>query len=143
MPERELDVPMTNKLEAAKPVELLEKKPDEVKQPPTPAELLEEKLAALKSENDDARAERRAAELKQHLDVHQENIATSNAMYLVPEGVPFNLLSPEQAETWNKRRVNIDQANRAYHLACQRTHTEHRQEDQHIAKLLVEAASNA
>jgi hypothetical protein len=132
MPETEQN--SNERVRAAEPVR------DEVVQPASSEERLKAKLAALEAESDDDRGPRRAAELKQQTNIHLANIGVTNEMYPV-RNASFSELSADEQETWNKRRASIDQANRAYHLAVQRVIVEHRQEDQHLAKLRSEAAA--
>lgn len=119
--------------------------------PDTPAQRHEKRMEAAAKETDQQRSERRAAELKRHLDAHNENIAGIHAAYpavMFTRGMPeIESLSDkaveDQMRAWNARRHQIDMANKAYTNAVRTSYAEHKAEDVHIRGVRAAAAKNA
>jgi hypothetical protein len=114
--------------------------PPLARKPPTEDERAALQLEKLKGESDDTRSKRRAAELQALSDTHLENVKNSHKRYPTPN-VPYAQFTPAEQKRWQEKRKDLDQANRAYHLAVRRTCGQHRAEDAMLIQLRAEAAA--
>lgn len=107
----------------------------EVAKPITEADRKRLHLEMLGRESDQDRERRRANELNAPYDVHKLNVERAHEMYPARPHVAFFDLTTAEQENWNKRRHDIDMANKAYHRAVRDTVATHVAEDAHLAKL--------
>lgn len=116
--------------------------PEVVKKPPTEAERKTAHLAMVANEGEEDRVKRRASEFQALTNVHVDNVKKSHDMYPTRR-IDYLKMDQDEQRRWNDKRKNIDQANRAYHLAVRRVANDHREEDIHLAKLREAAAKSA
>lgn len=126
-----VDAPVAEKAEPAK-----------AKLPPTEKERKAAHLDMVAKEDDKARFDRRASELKTQLDIHFENINQAHEKYPYRR-IAFEDMTEAEQRNWNERRNDIDMANKAYHRAVKATCAAHSDEDIHLAKLRADAAKSA
>jgi hypothetical protein len=111
--------------------------PDDVEKssaPPTEAERKQLHFAVVEKEGDDARYKRRDAEYKGLLATHWENINNAHASYPT-RSILWEDMDEDEQRRWNEKRKVIDSANRAYHLAVNRTFNGHAEENAHLARV--------
>lgn len=107
-----------------------------VRLPPTESERQAAALESLKQEDDAARTKRRAAELQALTNTHLDNVKKSHARFPT-RNIPFQKLTEQERRNWQQKRKDLDQANRAYHLAVRRVCAKHRAEDAALAQARV------
>jgi hypothetical protein len=110
--------------------------PEKVTLPPTEAERKKLHLASVEKEDDDSRYKRRAGEYQVLLGTHFENVNNAHASYPT-RNILWEDMDEDEQRRWNEKRLAIDSANRAYHLAVNQAFNGHAEEDAHLARVAV------
>ena len=110
------------------------------KPPPTEEQRAALRLEKLKTEKEEDRTKRRTDEIKALTDAHLANVLAAHALWPTP-AKPFEDMTETEQQNWQTKRKDIDQANRAYHLAVKRTCAAHRSEDVTLARVRAEEAA--